>query len=329
MRIALVTVLVLVMALGGAFALLRTPDLDPAALTAKYASEASRFADNGAGLRVHYRDEGDPEGPPVILVHGSGGSLHNWERLKGHLDADYRLISYTQPGHGLTGPHARDDYSFAGLAEALDLVIEETGVERFVLAGHSMGGWVAWRYALARPDRVSALILVDASGAPDARRNGAGAEEDAPPPLAYRLATGPFGRFFIQHVTPRFLIEKTAYAFVADPAVMDESSVDRYWELLRYPGNRRAAALRMSVEREPAYADRLPEITAPTLLVWGAADKQTPVGIAQTFAARLPDARLAIYEGVGHMPMEETPRRTAEDIDAFLREVLSEPQAGR
>lgn len=309
--------LVIAAILAGAFALLRTPDTDPQEMQAKYASDASRFADNGAGLRVHYRDEGDPHGQTIIFVHGTNGSLHNWEPLVDRLGEDYRLISYTQPGHGLTGPHPHDDYSFAGMAEALDLVIAETGAERFALAGHSMGGWVAWRYALAKPDAIDALILIDAAGAP-----AAGGEEAPAPPLAFRLAAGPIGRFFMQRITPRGLVEKTAYAFVADPGAMDEASVDRYWELLRYPGNRRAAALRLAADRNPGHAARLSEITLPTLLLWGAQDRQTPVGMAQTFAARLPDARLAVYDGVGHLPMDEAPDRVAEDIDAFLRDRL-------
>ena len=305
-------------ALAAALWALRTPDTDPAAMAEKYASDASRFVENAAGLRVHYRDEGNPDGQPIVFVHGTSGSLHNWIPLVDRLGKDYRIITYTQPGHGLTGPHPRDDYSFAGMAEALDLVAGELGVERFALAGHSMGGWVAWRYALAHPDRIDALILIDASGAPLPE-----GEKPAAPPLAFRLAQTPAGRFIMQHVTPRRLVEKTALDFVVDPTVMTEADVDRYWELLRYPGNRRAAALRMIADREPEYADRISEISAPALLIWGAEDKQTPVGLAASFDARLPDATVMIYDSVGHMPMEEAPDRTARDIDAFLQKTVN------
>lgn len=317
MRKPSIIALVLVASAAALWAL-RTPDTDPAAMVEKYANDASRFVENAEGLRVHYRDEGAPDGPPIVFVHGVNGSLHNWAPLVDRLGGDYRIITYTQPGHGLTGPHPRDDYSFAGMAEALDLVAGALGVERFALAGHSMGGWIAWRYALANPDRIDALVLIDASGAPLPE-----GEEAAAAQLAFRLAQNPVGRFAMQHVTPRGLVEKTALDFVADPDVMTEADVDRYWELLRYPGNRRAAALRVITDREPEYADRLSEISAPTLLIWGAEDKQTPVGLAAGFDARLPDARVVIYDGVGHMPMDETPDRTAQDIDSFLQETVN------
>ena len=146
--------------------LLRTPDTDLAAMTEKYANDASQFVENAEGLRVHYRDQGNPDGAPIVLVHGTSASLHTWEPLAKRLGGQYRIITYTQPGHGLTGPHPRDDYSFAGMAEALDLVTEELGLDRFTLGGNSMGGWVAWRYALANPGRVDALVLLDVRACP-------------------------------------------------------------------------------------------------------------------------------------------------------------------
>lgn len=305
-------------ALAALFLLLRTPDTVPEEMLAKHANEASRFADDANGLRVHYRDQGNPDGVPVILIHGTAASLHTWEPLVEHLGDEYRVITYTQPGHGLTGPHPRDDYSFAGMAEALDLVTEELGLERFVLGGNSMGGWVAWRYALAHPERVDALILFDAAGAP--LREG----EEAPPSnLAFRLTRNPVGRLLLKHVTPRSLVEKSLRQSVSASSVIDDETVDRYWELLRLPGNRRAAALRALVDREPEKFEDIGEITAPTLIVWGAEDQLIYASAAQTFAGSLPNAEAVVYDGVGHIPMKEAPDRSAQDIDAFLDRVLN------
>ncbi|MHA7871000.1 MAG: alpha/beta fold hydrolase, partial [Hyphococcus sp.] len=148
---------VLLLSLAALAFVLRTPDTDPDAMVAKYANAASRFVENSEGLRVHYRDQGNPEGPPVVLIHGTAASLHTWEPLVERLGGEYRIITYDQPGHGLTGPHPQDDYTFAGMADALDLLTEELGLDAFVLGGNSMGGWVAWRYALAAPENVKAL----------------------------------------------------------------------------------------------------------------------------------------------------------------------------
>ena len=306
-------------ALFAAAWLFKTPDADPVMLKAKYESDASRYVGDGTGLTVHYRDEGNPDGPAIVLLHGSAASLHTWEPLRRLLENDYRIITYTQPGHGLTGPHPRDDYSYAGMAEALDLVTEELGLERFILGGNSMGGWISWRYALANPEKVEALLLLDAWGMP--LREG---EEEPPLNLAFRLLNTSAGRTIMQHYTPRSLVAKSARESVSVKSVMDEDAVDRYWELMRYPGNRKAAGLRAMVNREPGMANRVSEIEAPTLIIWGQEDQLIFASAAQTFNERLPDSEVVIYEGIGHIPMEEAPDQTAADIRRFLGKRLSE-----
>ncbi len=297
---------------------LRTPDTDAEQMIGKYTDTASDFAENSDGLRIHYRDEGNPDGLPIILVHGTAASLHTWEPQIQRLGRKYRMITYTQPGHGLSGPHPADDYSFAGMAEALDLIIQELGIDRFVLGGNSMGGWVAWRYALANPDRVSALLLLDASGMP--LRDG---EKEPPLNIGFRLLQNPVGRYLAQQYTPRLLVHRSALQSVSVKSVMNKAAVDRYWELLRYPGNRRAAALRAITDREPGYADRISEIAAPVLVIWGAEDQLISVSAARSFDERLSNAEIVIYDETGHLPMEEAPDRTANDIDGFLDRVIT------
>lgn len=304
-------------ALAAAFLLLRTADSDPQAMMEKYTNAASQFAENEEGLRVHFRDQGNPNGPPLILIHGTSASLHTWEPLVERLGGEYRVITYSQPGHGLTGPHPRDDYSFAGMAEALDLVTDALDLDRFALAGNSMGGWVAWRYALRHPDKIDALILLDASGMP--LRDG---EREPPMNIGFKLLGTPLGRLILKNYTPRFLIEKSARDSVSVKEIMTNDAIVRYWELMRYPGNRNAAALIASVDRETGYADRVSEINAPTLLIWGAEDQLVYASAARSFDERLPNAEIVIYENVGHLPMEEAPDRTARDIDAFLDRAL-------
>lgn len=300
-----------------AFAL-RTPDTDPQAMTVKYTNAHSRFVENDAGLLVHYRDEGNPGGIPIVLLHGNSASLHTWAPLVERLGAKYRIITYTHPGHGLTGPHPRDDYSFTGMADALDLVANELALDSFVLGGNSMGGWVAWRYALANPEKVDALLLLDASGMP--LREG----ETAPPlNLGFRLQQNAFGRFLLQQFTPRNIVKKSLLDTVSVNAIVDEAMVDRYWELLRLPGNRKAAAHRALADREPHMAQDVGTITAPALVIWGAEDQLIYATAAETFDERLPNAEVVIYDGVGHLPMEEAPDRTAEDIDRFLERTLN------
>ena len=298
--------------------ILSTPDSDAASLRVKYGGSNPSFAKTPEGLSVHYRDQGCQHCPAILLVHGSNSSLQTFEPLVMNLQDRYRLISYDQPGHGLTGPHPRDDYSAQGMFEAIAAVVEATGVEQFAIAGNSMGGWVAWRYVLARPKNVSALILIDASGAPSA--------PNAEKPKLYlgaRIMRWSIGRFLGQFVTPRSVIRQSLIDSMADEAAVTEEMVDRYWELLRYPGNRRAAGLLALVDREPSYGNRLSEVTAPTLILWGAEDRVIPPDNARTFHEMIPGSELQIFDGVGHLAMEEAPKRTAKAIDQFLSETQS------
>jgi len=305
--------------LGGTFIALKTPDSDAAAMRGKYGGPTPTFAQTSDGMAVHYRDQGCRDCPAIVLLHGSNASLHTFEPLIKILQDRYRLISYDQPGHGLTGPHPRDDYSAQGMFDAIEAVIEATGVEQFTIAGNSMGGWVAWRYVLERPRNITSLILMDASGAPPSPE-----AEEPKLYLGARIVQYSAGRFLVQHITPRSIIRQSILDSVADDAFVTEEMVDRYWELLRYPGNRRATGLRAIADRETRFGQQLTEINVPTLILWGAEDLVIPADNAVTFHAMIPGAELQIFDGVGHLPMEEAPARTAVAIDTFLH--ASQPQ---
>lgn len=304
--------------LGGLFLMVRTPDTDRDAMIAKYGGADAKFAEGPNGLKVHWRDEGCRQCPALILLHGSNSSLHTFEPLVARLGEDYRVISYDQPGHSLTGPHPKDDYSAHGMFEALEAVISAAGVHRFSLGGNSMGGWVAWRYALVHPEKIESLILLDASGMPP--RSG----ETLPPlSLGLRIMRNPLLRPIAEQVTPRAFVKKSLTDAVANKDVATPAMVDRYWELLRFPGNRRAAALRAVADRELAMADKIGAITAPVLLLWGSEDRLVPVTAATTFKERLPQAEIVVLDGIGHLPMEEAPYETASAIRHFLKQAAA------
>ncbi len=309
----LAILLALIVLLAVAFMTLRTPDTDRQAMILKYGGEAPMFAEGAGGMRVHWRDEGCRDCPAIVLLHGSNASLHTWEALVAELGGEYRIITYDQPGHGLTGPHPRDDYTAGGMFEALNAVANAARLDHFYLGGNSMGGWIAWRYALAYPERVDGLFLIDAGGAP--LRDG----ETAPPlNLGFRLMRNPLLRPFIAQITPRSIVRQSLLDTMAVDEIVTESMVDRYWELLRFPGNRRATAIRTTADREEASAERLGEIVEPTLILWGREDQLIYATAAKTFNERIPDAEVVILDGVSHIPMEEAPVATANAIRRFL-----------
>ena len=126
-------------------------DLTKQELIDEYANETSFFYFLPSGAEVHIRDQGDKNKPPLILMHGANGSLHNWEKLVAELKNDYRLISFDLPGHGLTGATPQEDYSNIAMANFTREVIELYDFDTVTLVGHSAGGGVALRYALMHP----------------------------------------------------------------------------------------------------------------------------------------------------------------------------------
>ena len=192
------------------------PSLPPNDLIQRYANQNSQFIDIG-GARAHVRDEGNKDGIPIVLIHGSMGSLHMWEGWVDQLKDRARLISVDLPGHGLTGAWPREEYTIEAYADFIEVLADTLNLDRFALVGHSMGGAVAWTFAATRPDRVSQLILVDSAGIP---RDGGGAA-----PLPIRLARlpviGDLGIWF----KPEFLVKRSLAEVYADPAMVTPERV--------------------------------------------------------------------------------------------------------
>lgn len=124
--------------------------------------ESSTFVEGGAGqLRV---SDGGSGGTPVVFVHGLGADLEAWRAQLDHVRASRRAVAYDQRGHGGSQPASDGVYTIEALAEDLDRVVSALGLERFVLVGHSLGGAVLTTYAGRHPEKVAALVYVDAVG---------------------------------------------------------------------------------------------------------------------------------------------------------------------
>ncbi|MEK6637190.1 MAG: alpha/beta hydrolase [Pseudomonadota bacterium] len=294
-----------------------TPDTDPAEMKAKYGGSTSQFLTLAPGLIVHVRDEGKRDGPALVLIHGSNSSLHTWVPWVKRLGGQYRIISLDLPGHGLTGRHPSGDYDYPIFVAVVDQVLVKLGISRAVIAGNSMGGGVTWMYALTHPEKVEAMILVDAAGAPrwEARKA----------PIGFRIARMPVLRNLARIITPRSMVESSLQTSVSVKSVVTPAAVDRYWELLRYPGNRTATVKRFSYahNHHPATNDMLAALKIPTLVLWGEEDNLIPVKSAKWFAEAIPGSILIIYPKVGHLPMEEVADQSASDVAGFLKSLKS------
>lgn len=283
-------------------------------LIGKYATGASQFVTLPSGASAHVRDEGNRQGPVLVLVHGSNASLHTWQPWVEELGDTYRIVSMDLPGHGLTGRVPDDDYTREGMAAFVNELMDALHVERFAIAGNSMGGGVAALYTLEHSERVSALILVDSAGIPVERN-------DDEVPLAFRIASMPVISNVMRYVLPRSLVEEGVRKVFVDQSKVTDEMVARYYDLSLHEGNRDATRMRFAsnaTRDEAAFAARLGEIRVPVLIVWGDKDGLIPVSAAHEFKARIPQAELVIFENVGHVPMEETAEESATAVRAFL-----------
>lgn len=293
-----------------AFLSYRTPDTDPAAMRAKYGAPPSQFVDLGNRLTVHLRDTGPRDAPVLMLIHGSNASLHTWEPWVDRLAPRYRIIRMDLPGHGLTGASPTRDYTPDAYVDVVERIRAKLGVDHIVLAGNSMGGGVAWHYALAHPDHIRALVLIDSVGQPE--------RGNSKPPLAFRIARIPVLRDIAAAITPRSLIADSLPGVFGNPKLADAAMIDRYWELLRYPGNRTATLDRFALAPDSATAAQLAALKLPVLILWGADDRLIPRTSGDWLHAHIRGSKLIVYPGIGHLPMEEFPDRSAADITRFI-----------
>jgi pimeloyl-ACP methyl ester carboxylesterase len=288
------------------------PDVPVEKLKTKWAQAPSQFV-TVQGMQVHLRDEGPRSDPvPLVLLHGTSASLHTWEGWAQALRGQRRVIRFDLPGFALTGPHPRDDYSNDAYVAFVRAVLDQLGVQRFAIAGNSLGGQIAWGVAAAMPDRVDRLVLVDAAGYPMEL-----VHKEQSIPLGFRIAAMPALRPLAENILPRGVVKASVTNVYGDPAKVTPELVDQYFDMAVREGNRRALALRID-QRGKVDAEKIKAVKAPTLILWGGKDRLTPMQFAKWFARDIPGSRLVVFEDLGHVPHEEDPVRTVTEVKRFL-----------
>lgn len=299
-------VLVLLAIAGAVAACFFRLDLDPAALEAKYAADpASRFVE-ASGIRFHLTDRG--QGPVLVLIHGQAANFTVWEAAARLLAADHRVIDIDMPGHGLTGPDPQQRYTPPEIAADLDALMGALGIDRFALAGNSLGGGVSQEYALAHPQKLTALLLVDPVGAPML----------GPMPTAFATQTLPLIGPLMHWFTPDWIVKPVLATTFGNPARLSADDAEATYELLLRAGNRQAQYLTLLGAIDTTLADRMAGITTPTLLLWGTRDTWLTPDHEPWFATHIPGIEVKMLEGLGHQPMMEDPQVTVAAMEAFL-----------
>ena len=256
-------------------------------------------------------------GPPVVFVHGLGGSWQNWlENLPATAEAGYRAIAVDLPGFGAS-EMPREKSSISGYGRWVDSLCDALGTGPIALVGNSMGGFIGCEVAIKFPPRVERLVLVSAAGITiEHQRN------DAVMGTLYR--TERISKFLAtwlaahaEGLSTRPRLRKALLRFVmAHPDRLPGPLIS---EQVRGSGK---AGFLPALEALTSYPirERLPEVACPTLIVWGADDRLVPRRDADTFEELIPDSRKVVFEDTGHVAMLERPARFNRLVLDFLAE---------
>ncbi|MFF7073790.1 alpha/beta fold hydrolase [Streptomyces pseudovenezuelae] len=258
------------------------------------------------GLQIHYKRAG--RGPALVLLHGSASSLQHFDRAAALLSESFDVIRPDLPGCGLTGPRPDRDYRVPAYATTVATFLEALGVPRYAVAGNSLGGNIAWNLALDHPERVTGLVLVNATGYPEKEI-----------PAGMRLTRNPLLRPLLRRVMPRGAIERNLRANVGPHStIVDDAMVDRAHQLMNRPGNRSAFVDFCNTD-QPDRSAQIPRIAVPTLVL-----RSAGIG-GQHFTRDIPGAGELVHPHSGHLLPEEEPRWVSDAIAQFLRSSADTP----
>ena len=270
---------------------------------------------------VHYLDFGG-DGMPLVMVHGLGGNAMNWMAVGPELAKNHRVLALDLAGFGRT-PLFNRSATLGANAELVHSFIEQVIGEPTILMGNSMGGHIAILEAADHPRWVAALILVDPA------IPGVHVRRPDPTMLGVMAAlTLPgLADFVIDRrarvLGPERLVRETIALVAVDPSRIDADVIDAHVQLMRERGNLgrqasraflqavRSLGLRMA---DPRFWSKIKKVEAPALVVHGELDRLIPVSAVRELVRRRPDWNLEVIDGVGHVPMMETP-------DLFLKVV--------
>jgi pimeloyl-ACP methyl ester carboxylesterase len=263
------------------------------------------------GSRVNYVEMG--QGPPVVLIHGLSGCWQNWLENIPRLARRHRVIALDLPGFG-ESELPQEEISIPGYGRFVDAFLGEIDVERGGLVGNSMGGFIAAETTIAHPSRVEKLVLVSAAGLVRVGNSQLYALERAAR-LFHPLTAAFLARR--EHLVRRpGLRKRMLFGVVRYP---DRIAPELAYEVASGAGKPGFLdALNAIVNYD--FRDRLPEISVPTLIVWGRNDRIVPVSGAHEYEELIPNARRVIFEDTGHVPMLERPARFNQIVEEFLGE---------
>lgn len=250
------------------------------------------------GMNVHYACEGS--GSTIVLLHGSGSSLHSFIAVSNILKEHYQVVTLDLPGFGLTGARPDKDYRIETYVSFLNAFLHKLSISQFALVGNSLGGNIAWNYALAHPEQLTGLVLMNATGYPEKSL-----------PLPMKMAQTAIGRFLLRRLMSRKMTEKNLKKLVGtNMSALDAAFVDRVFTLTKA---NLEGFFDSAKTKQRDNSGRIKDIKTPTLVLRG--EKVD----GQYFAKDLPNNKEIIYPGAGRLLPDEIPFEIAASITSFVQ----------
>jgi len=253
------------------------------------------------GANTHFTRQG--VGEELLLIHGFGSSTYTWRSVVDSLAKDFEVDAIDLPGFGLSQA-LNATPTVEAYVDFLNDFMQTLCIDDAVFMGNSFGGEISWRFALKYPERVRALVLVDAAGYPNES------------PAIFKLLRMPLLGEMIAGVNAKWIVRKNLQQVFVDDALVTDAVVANYYYRLLKKSNRETVLARARMKQDTLYKT-LPQIRQPTLIIWGENDSWIPVEFARRFAADIPQAQLAILPNCGHVPQEEKPEAVARLVREF------------
>jgi abhydrolase domain-containing protein 6 len=262
------------------------------------------------GQRIAYLER-QGSGETIVLLHGFGANKDNWLRFTRSLPKEYHVIAFDLPGHGDNSREIDKVYTIDFITQGFADAADALKLDRFHIAGNSMGGWVGILYTNRNPERVITLGLFDTAGI------------NSPDPSDLQKAIEKGQNILIPTSEDAFK-ELMGYAFYKEPFIP--------WPVPLVLARKSVADApfkqKMWNDMHSTYKDVasvLPDLRLPVLILWGAQDRITHVSSVQVLERYLPNSKTVIMPDCGHMPMLERPKEAAMDYVAFLKEHVKVP----
>jgi pimeloyl-ACP methyl ester carboxylesterase len=254
------------------------------------------------GQKIYYLEAGAASNPAVILLHGLGGDMSQWAATVPALAGKYHVYVPDQVGFGKSDKPITN-YRVAMLVEFLDVFCRKLGVQKAALVGNSLGGWTAAAFALAHPEKVDKLVLVDAAGYTPKRWGG--------PEMTKEVLAG-----LNPSTTEDF--KRLIGLIFYNKALLNDQVIEMALtnKLKRGDGYTINSFIESILRGEDFLDGKVKAVKAPTLVIWGKDDGLTPLGIGKAFAEDISGAQLEVIDNCGHVPQME---KAAEFNSALLK----------